>query len=46
MAAASSAVQAMGQDLQNTTMKLQSLTKDETWSKAFKSSESCQKLTG
>jgi small-conductance mechanosensitive channel len=46
VAAASGAVQAMGQDLQNTTTKLQSLTKDETWSKAFKSSDSCQKLTG
>jgi uncharacterized protein YoxC len=44
--AVAGAVQAMGQDLQNTTTQLQSLEKDDTWSNAFESSESCQKLSG
>jgi methyl-accepting chemotaxis protein len=44
--AVSGAVQAMSQDLQNTASQLRELEKDDTWSKAFKSSESCQKLSG
>jgi len=44
--AVAGAVQAMSQDLQNTTTQLKELEKDDTWSKAFKSSESCQKLSG
>ena len=44
--AVASAVQAMGQDFQNTATQLQSLENDDTWSKAFKSSESCKKLSG
>jgi methyl-accepting chemotaxis protein len=44
--AVAGAVQAMSQDLQNTTKQLKELEKDDTWSKAFKSSESCQKLSG
>ena len=43
---AAGAVQAMGKDLQTTASQLQSLSKDDTWSKAFKSSESCKKLSG
>jgi methyl-accepting chemotaxis protein len=39
-------VQAMGTAFQNTTTQLQDLEKDDTWSNAFKSSESCQKLSG
>jgi hypothetical protein len=44
--AVSGAVQAMSQDLQNTASQLRELQNDDTWSKAFKSSESCQKLSG
>jgi ABC-type transporter Mla subunit MlaD len=44
--AVSGAVQAMSADLQNTATQLRELEKDDTWSKAFKSSESCQKLSG
>jgi len=40
------AVQSMGQDFQNTATQLQALENDDTWSKAFKDSESCQKLSG
>jgi methyl-accepting chemotaxis protein len=40
------AVQAMGQDFQHTATQLQALENDDTWSNAFKSSESCQKLSG
>ena len=43
---AAGAVQAMGKDLQTTASQLESLSKDDTWSKAFKSSESCKKLSG
>ena len=43
--AAAGAVQAMGQDVQQTTSKLESLSKDGTWKKAFQSSESCKKLS-
>jgi hypothetical protein len=42
----SSAVQAMGQDFQTTATQLQALENDDTWANAFKSSESCQKLSG
>jgi hypothetical protein len=44
--AVGSAVQAMSQDLQNTATQLKALENDDTWSKAFKSSDSCQKLSG
>ena len=44
--AVASAVQAMSQDLQNTSAQLKALENDDTWSKAFKSSDSCQKLSG
>jgi hypothetical protein len=44
--AVSGSVQAMSQDLQNTASQLKALESDETWSKAFKSSDSCQKLSG
>ena len=44
--AVSGAVQAMSQDLQNTATQLKALESDDTWSKAFKSSDSCQKLSG
>ena len=44
--AVASAVQAMSQDLQNTSTQLKALQSDDTWSKAFKSSDSCQKLSG
>lgn len=44
--AAAGAVQAMGQDVQKTTSKLESLSKDDTWQKAFQSSASCKKLSG
>jgi small-conductance mechanosensitive channel len=44
--AVSGSVQAMSQDLQNTATQLKALESDETWSKAFKSSDSCQKLSG
>ena len=44
--AVASAVQSMGQDFQNTATQLQALENDDTWSKAFKSSESCKKLSG
>jgi len=44
--AVAAAAQAMGQDFQNTASQLQDLEKDDTWSNAFKSSESCQKLSG
>jgi chromosome segregation ATPase len=44
--AVASAVQAMSQDLQNTATQLKALENDDTWSKAFKSSDSCQKLSG
>ncbi len=44
--AVSGSVQAMGQDLQNTATQLKELQNDDTWSKAFKSSDSCQKLSG
>ena len=44
--AVAGAVQAMSQDFQNTTTQLKALEDDDTWSKAFKSSESCQKLSG
>jgi hypothetical protein len=40
------AVQAMGQDFQHTATQLQALENDDTWANAFKSSESCQKLSG
>jgi hypothetical protein len=44
--AVAGAVQAMGQDFQHTASQLQDLEKDDTWANAFKSSESCQKLSG
>jgi methyl-accepting chemotaxis protein len=44
--AVAGSVQAMSQDLQNTTTQLKALEDDDTWSKAFKSSDSCQKLSG
>ena len=44
--AVSGSVQAMSQDLQNTATQLKALESDDTWSKAFKNSESCQKLSG
>lgn len=44
--AAAGAVQAMGQDVQATATKLDSLSKDDAWKKAFQSSESCKKLSG
>jgi hypothetical protein len=44
--AVASSVQAMSQDLQNTATQLKALQSDDTWSKAFKSSDSCQKLSG
>jgi small-conductance mechanosensitive channel len=44
--AVSGSVQAMSQDLQNTSTQLKALESDDTWSKAFKSSDSCQKLSG
>ena len=43
--AAGTAVQAMSKDLQDTSNQLQALSEDDTWSKAFKNSESCQKLS-
>ncbi len=43
--AAGTAVQAMSKDLQDTSNQLQALSKDDTWSNAFKNSESCQKLS-
>jgi phage-related protein len=42
----SAAVQAMGAAFQNTATQLKALENDDTWSNAFKSSESCQKLSG
>ena len=44
--AVASSVQAMSQDVQNTATQLKALQSDDTWSKAFKSSDSCQKLSG
>ena len=44
--AVAGAVQAMGQDFQSTATQLQALENDDTWSKAFKSSDSCKKLSG
>jgi hypothetical protein len=44
--AVAAAVQSMGQDFQNTATQLQALENDDTWSKAFKSSDSCKKLSG
>ena len=44
--AVGSAVQAMSQDLQNTSRQLKALQSDDTWKKAFNSSDSCQKLSG
>jgi hypothetical protein len=44
--AVASSVQAMSQDFQNTTTQFKALENDDTWSKAFKSSDSCQKLSG
>jgi len=44
--AVGSAVQAMSQDLQNTSTQLKALQSDDTWKKAFNSSDSCQKLSG
>ena len=44
--AVSGSVQAMSQDVQNTATQLKALQSDDTWSKAFKSSDSCQKLSG
>ena len=44
--AVGSAVQAMSQDLQNTSKQLKALQSDDTWKKAFNSSDSCQKLSG
>ena len=44
--AVASAVQAMSQDLQNTATQLKALQNDDTWKKAFNSSDSCQKLSG
>ena len=44
--AVASAVQAMSQDLQNTATQLKDLQNDDTWKKAFNSSDSCQKLSG
>jgi hypothetical protein len=44
--AVASAVQAMSQDLQNTSTQLKALQSDDTWKKAFNSSDSCQKLSG
>jgi len=46
VAAVGAAVQAMGQSFQDTSAKLQALEKDDAWSNAFKSSDSCQKLSG
>ena len=40
------AVQAMSRAFQDTAVQLQALENDDTWSNAFKSSESCQKLSG
>jgi hypothetical protein len=44
--AVASSVQAMSQDLQNTSTQLKALQGDDTWKKAFNSSDSCQKLSG
>lgn len=44
--AAAGAIQAMSQDVQTTATKLDSLSKDDSWKKAFQSSESCKKLSG
>ena len=44
--AVASSVQAMSQDLQNTATQLKALQSDDTWKKAFNSSDSCQKLSG
>jgi hypothetical protein len=44
--AVASSVQAMSQDLQNTSTQLKALQSDDTWKKAFNSSDSCQKLSG
>jgi ElaB/YqjD/DUF883 family membrane-anchored ribosome-binding protein len=44
--AVSGSVQSMSQDVQNTATQLKALQSDDTWSKAFKSSDSCQKLSG
>lgn len=44
--AVASSVQAMSQDLQNTSKQLKALQSDDTWKKAFNSSDSCQKLSG
>ena len=44
--AAGGAVQSMSQDVQATATKLDSLSKDDAWKKAFQSSESCKKLSG
>jgi ABC-type transporter Mla subunit MlaD len=40
------AVQAMSQDFQETATQLKALESDDSWSKAFKSSDSCQQLSG
>jgi hypothetical protein len=44
--AVASSVQTMSQDFQNTTTQLKALQGDDTWSNAFKNSDSCQKLNG
>ena len=44
--AVSGSVQAMSQDVQNTATQLKALESDDTWKKAFNSSDSCQKLSG
>jgi uncharacterized protein YoxC len=44
--AVASSVQTMSQDFQNTTTQLKALQGDDTWTNAFKSSDSCQKLSG
>jgi uncharacterized protein (DUF3084 family) len=44
--ATAGAVQAMSQDLQSTASQLKALESDDSWSKAFKSSDSCQQLSG
>jgi len=45
-AAAGSAVQAMGNEVNSTSEQLKSLANDETWKNAVNSSESCKNLTG
>ena len=44
--AVSGSVQSMSQDVQNTATQLKALQSDDTWKKAFNSSDSCQKLSG